>query len=414
MQQRQKACRMSVAESFMEGHRVVIKPSRAACCGSLCNRTLLDMASASRKADLMSRRSAMVLALCLPSDVLLYLLLPLHAEAFGITLAQAGVLLAANRLVRIFGYSYVVRYYARWGDRPTIMLAAATAAVCALGNGLISGFWWLLILRLGWGLAYAAMNLSTQVLATSDPAGAGHRSGRSRAYVAIGPMVALPLGALLSIEFGPRLIFLLLALASMIGWWVARGLPSIGHAMPTSSGRRFKTPDSVAVWSFIEGVALDGLFIFGLALQAQTMMGSNAVVVAGVLLALRYVSEMLLSPLGGRAAEQFGAVRMLVIFSVLTCIALTAFGSHWLILGAGSVLILRAVQLPLVTTLVAQRNPGPGRVQALAANAVWRDVGAGVGPLLAGLILPVTSAVWVYALAGLAVALSAVFCSLRK
>ncbi len=58
-------------------------------------------------------------------------------------------------------------------------------------------------------------------------------------------------------------------------------------------------------------------------------------------------------------------------------------------------------------TLVAQRNPGAGRVQALASNSVWRDIGAGVGPLLAGVLLPVASASWVYALAGLAIALSA-------
>lgn len=68
------------------------------------------MASAPRTVDVASRRSAIVLALCLPSDVLLYLLLPMHVQAFGISLAQAGVLLAANRLVRIFGYSYVVRF----------------------------------------------------------------------------------------------------------------------------------------------------------------------------------------------------------------------------------------------------------------------------------------------------------------
>lgn len=372
------------------------------------------MASASHSADVASRRSAIVLALCLPSDVLLYLLLPLHVQAFGITLAQAGMLLAANRLVRIFGYSYVVRYYARHGDRPTVMLAAGTAAVCALGNALISGFWWLLILRLGWGLSYAAMNLSTQVLATSQPAGAAHRSGRSRAFIAIGPMIALPLGALVSMQFGPRAIFFILAVVALIGWWLARRLPAEPHAMPAAGGRRFKAPDSVAMWSFIEGVALDGLFIFGLALQAQTMMGGNAVIVAGILLALRYVSEMVLSPLGGRASDHFGALPMLVVCSILTCIALTAFGSHWLILGAGGVLVLRAVQLPLVTSIVAQRNPGPDRVQALAANSVWRDVGAGIGPLLAGLLLPVTSAVWVYALAGLAVALSAVYCGYRK
>jgi MFS family permease len=369
--------------------------------------------AALRTANLNSRRAAIVLGLCLPSDVLLYLLLPMQTQAFGVTLAQAGILLAANRLVRIFGYGYVVRYYARHGDRPTLMLAAGVAALCALGNALISGFWWLLILRLGWGLAYAALNLSTQVLATSEPAGAARRAGRSRALIAIGPMIALPVGALLSIHFGPRLIFLLLCVAALVGMWVARGLPSAGHVMSAST-RRFKLPDTVAVWSFIEGVALDGLFIFGLSLQATEVLGGDAVVIAGVLLALRYVSEMLLSPLGGRAADNFGALRMLVFFSILSAIALAAFGSHWLIAGAASVLVLRALQLPLVMTIVAQRNPGHGRVQAIAANAVWRDIGAGVGPLLAGVLLPVASATWVYSLAGLAIALSAIVCAWRK
>lgn len=372
------------------------------------------MSATARDADAASRRSATVLSLCLPSDVLLYLILPMNADAFGISLAEAGVLLAANRLVRIFGYSYVVRFYASRGDRAAVTLAAIVSMLCALGNSFISGFWWLLILRLGWGLCYAALNLSTQALATSEPGGAARRSGTSRAIIAIGPMLALPLGALISLYFGPRVIFLILAFFSLAGLWIARGLPAIPHAMPSAGGRRFKAPDSVAMWSFIEGVALDGLFIFGLSLQAQSVLGGNAVVIAGVLLALRYVSEMLLSPLGGRAAASFGAVRMLVVFSALTTLALTAFGFHWLIIGAGGVLILRALQLPLVTTLVAERNPGAGRVQALAGNAVWRDVGAGVGPLLAGVLLPIASPSWVYSLAGLAVMVSALVCSRYK
>ncbi|MDH0745050.1 MFS transporter [Pseudomonas sp. GD03842] len=372
------------------------------------------MSAPARAADAASRRSATVLSLCLPSDVLLYLLLPMNAEAFGISLPEAGILLAANRLVRIFGYSYVVRFYARHGDRPTVMLAALVSALCAFGNSFFVGFWWLLILRLGWGLTFGALNLSTQALATSEPAGAARRSGTSRAIIAIGPMLALPLGALISLHFGPRVIFLILGCCSLVAWVVARGLPDLAHAMPSTGGRRFKAPDSIAMWSFVEGVALDGLFIFGLSLQAQSVLGGNAVFIAGVLLALRYASEMLLSPLGGRAAAHFGAVRMLVIFSGLTTLALTAFGFHWLIIGAGSVLILRALQLPLVTTLVAERNPGAARVQALAGNAVWRDVGAGVGPLLAGVLLPIASPSWVYSLAGLAVVISAIICSRYK
>ena len=362
-----------------------------------------------RTADTTSRRAALTLALCLPSDVLLYLLLPMESQAFGITLAQAGVLLAANRLVRIFGYRHVLNFYARNGDRLTCMIAAGAATVCALGNSMLSGFAALLGLRLIWGLCFAALNLSTQVLATSEPAGAARRAGRSRAVIALGPMLALPLGGWLTLWAGPRPIFMILAGCCLVGLWVARGLPTTGHDLH-STGRRFKWPDSVAVWSFIEGVALDGLFIFGLSIQAQKILGGDAVLIAGGLMALRYASEMLLSPLGGRAAQRFGATSMLLLFSFLSALALTAFGSYWVIVGAAAVLVLRALQLPLVTTLVAERNPGTMRVSALASNAVWRDVGAGLGPLLAGLLLPVASAPWVFGLAGAAIAVSAVFC----
>ncbi|ANF86849.1 MFS transporter [Pseudomonas antarctica] len=364
---------------------------------------------AQRTADSTSRRAALTLALCLPSDVLLYLLLPMESQAFGITLAQAGVLLAANRLVRIFGYRHVLNFYARNGDRLTCMIAAGAATVCALGNSMLSGFAALLGLRLIWGLCFAALNLSTQVLATSEPAGAARRAGRSRAVIALGPMLALPLGGWLTLWAGPRPIFLILAGCCLVGVWAARGLPTSGHDLH-STGRRFKWPDSVATWSFIEGVALDGLFIFGLSIQAQKMLGGDAVLIAGGLMALRYASEMLLSPLGGRAAQRFGATSMLLLFSFLSALALTAFGSYWVIVGAAAVLVLRALQLPLVTTLVAERNPGSMRVSALASNAVWRDVGAGLGPLMAGLLLPVTSAPWVFGLAGAAIAVSAVFC----
>lgn len=365
---------------------------------------------AQRTADITSRRAALTLALCLPSDVLLYLLLPMESQAFGITLAQAGVLLAANRLVRIFGYRHVLNFYARHGDRLTCMIAAGAAMLCALGNSLLSGFAALLGLRLVWGLCFAALNLSTQVLATAEPTGAARRAGRSRALIALGPMLALPLGGWLTLSAGPRPIFLILAGCCLLGLWMARGLPTVGHDLHSSPGRRFKWPDSVALWSFIEGVALDGLFIFGLSIQAQKLLGGDAVLIAGGLMALRYVSEMLLSPLGGRAAQRFGATSMLLLFSFLSALALAAFGSYWVIVGAAAALVLRALQLPLVTTLVAERNPGSMRVSALASNAVWRDIGAGLGPLLAGLLLPIAAAPWVFGLAGAAIAVSAVFC----
>ncbi|MFJ4346561.1 MFS transporter [Pseudomonas sp. NPDC089401] len=362
------------------------------------------------RADRESRHAAQVLGLCLPSDVLLYLLLPMYASDFGVTLAQAGVLLAANRLVRIIGYGWVVRFYARHGDRAACSLAACAAAVCALGNATLSGFAALLVLRLVWGLCFATFNLSTQTLATAMPEGAARRAGRSRATLSIGPMLALPLGALMAQAWGPRSVFLVLCVSALCGLWRARALPARGHAIPSRGGRRLRLPDSIATWSFIEGVALDGLFIFGLSLYAQQHLGSAGVLAAGVLMAVRYLSEMLFSPFGGRLAERFGALRMLVVLSLATSLALLVFASHWLFIGAFFVLVLRALQLPLVMTLVAQRNP-QGRIQALAGNAVWRDIGAGFGPMLAGLLLPQVPAIWAYASAALVLALAALNCA---
>ncbi|MDN6859008.1 MFS transporter [Pseudomonas sp. CAN2814] len=370
-------------------------------------------APALQRADRDSRNSAQVLSLCLPSDVLLYLLLPMYAADFGVTLVEAGILLAANRLVRIVGYGWVVRFYGRHGDRAACSLAAFAAAACALGNATLSGFAALLVLRLVWGLCFATFNLSTQTLATAEAQGAARRAGRSRATLSIGPMLFLPLGAVMAQALGPRSIFFVLCVSALCGLWRARALPDKGHDIPSNSGRRLRLPDSIATWSFIEGVTLDGLFIFGLSLYAQTHLGGTGVLVAGVLMAVRYLSEMLFSPFGGRLADRFGALRMLVVLSLATSLALLMFGSYWLFVGAFFVLVLRALQLPLVVTLVAQRNP-QARIQALAGNAVWRDIGAGLGPILAGVLLPQVPALWAYAGAAAILALSALGCAWRR
>ena len=131
-------------------------------------------------------------------------------------------------------------------------------------------------------------------------------------------------------------------------------------------------------------------------------------VVAGLLMALRYLAEILLSPVGGRLADKLGAERLLVILSLVTALALVGFGAGWLWSCAAAIVVLRALQLPAAGAhREAKRTPGPGRVQALAARSVWRDVGTGSGPMLAGLLLPVASPLWLYGIPALLLALAA-------
>lgn len=363
-------------------------------------------------ADRDSRHAALALALALPPDVVLYLLLPMYAEQFGVTLGEAGMLLAANRLVRIAGYAIVARLYARHGDRLACTLAVIASAICAAGYATLSGLWALLPLRLLWGLAFSALNLSTQTLATAEPLGAARRSGRSRAFTALGPVMALPAAALLAYFFGPRAIFGILAATALLGLAATRLLPPNPHPVPAKR-RRIKLPDSLDMWSFLEGFTLDGLFIVGLSYLGSGVLPGGAVMMAGVLLALRYLGEILLSPAGGRLAERIGAEKLLVWLSLVTSAALIGFGAGWLWTCAAAIVVLRSLQLPLLAPIVAHRTPGPERVQALAGRAVWRDIGAGTGPLVAGYLLPILAPHWIYSLPALLLAAAALACARR-
>jgi MFS family permease len=360
--------------------------------------------------DLNSRNAAIALGLALPADTVLYLLLPMYAAQFNITLAEAGLLLAANRLVRIAGYGWVVQFYAHRGDRLTCSLAVFIAAICALGYATLSSFWMLLPLRILWGLSFAALNLSTQALATVSTEGAERRFGRSRSIIATGPLLALPLGALLAYAFGPRPIFFLLMAIALLGLIATRQLPCVPHAI-TPATRRIKRPNSLDAWSFLEGLTLDGLFIIGLTYLGKDLLPGGAVMAAGILLALRYLAEIILSPVGARMAERFGAEKILFYLSLLTAIALLGFGAGWLWGSAALIVILRALQIPLLPPIVAKRTPGAGRVQALAARAIWRDIGAGTGPMLAGLLLPSVAPLWIYGIPALLLVWAAAYAS---
>src|SRR5882672_1611091 len=128
--------------------------------------------SGTASTDRASRNISITLGLTLPTDTVLYLLLPLYPEAFGVTLTEAGLLLAANRLIRIVGYGWVARVYQRQGPRTACIAAVIGSAAASLGYALLpADVWWLLPARLVWGLSFAAMNIAAQALPTDESAG---------------------------------------------------------------------------------------------------------------------------------------------------------------------------------------------------------------------------------------------------
>lgn len=364
-------------------------------------------------ADRVSRNAALTLGLVQPGDTVLYLLLPLHAAEFGVSLPEAGLLLAANRLVRIAGYGWVARGYERFGPRATCLVAAMGAIGSTLGYATLTGVGWLLLARLLWGLSFAALNIATQALITAELHGAAQRSGRARAIIAAGPMLGLLGGALLSEIAGPRPVFFALAAIGLLGLPVAALLPrGPGHAL-RAAGRRLRLPSPLDLWSFIQGLTLDGVFVVGIAVLAASALPQGAVLAAGTALALRYLAEIALGPPGGAVAARWGAVPTLIVLSLGSAAGLAAISAGALWAGIIAIVLLRGMLQPLPAPILAAAVPGPARVPAIAGMATWRDLGAGAGPLIAGIVLPLAPLA-LYAGAALALAAATVALSAAR
>jgi hypothetical protein len=217
-------------------------------------------------------------------------------------------------------------------------------------------------------------------------------------------MLGLLGGAVLAEFVGPRPVFAALAVISVLGLVFAARLPG-GFGDPTRlAAPRFALPSALDLWSFVHGLTLDGLFVLGLAVLAEAALPEGAALATGAALALRYAAEILLAPLGGMAGERWGSLRLLVVLS-LGCaagFAVIGFGALWT--GALVIILMRALLAPLMAPVAADASPGTARVPALARLATWRDLGAGIGPLCAGFLLPLIPAGVLYGAAALILA----------
>ena len=104
--------------------------------------------------------SSALMSLALLGDALIYAILPLYAEDFGLTIPMVGILLAANRIVRIFIYTLISKLVTFFGARTLCVIAAIMATVSTCLYGIGSGFFPLLCARILWGIAYAILLLS--------------------------------------------------------------------------------------------------------------------------------------------------------------------------------------------------------------------------------------------------------------
>ena len=101
--------------------------------------------------------SSWVLSVSLLGDALLYIVLPINADAFGISIATVGFLLAVNRIIRTFTYNLVVNFGQAVGPKKLAIIAACAAVVSTFGYAIFESVFLLSLSRIIWGLSYAGL-----------------------------------------------------------------------------------------------------------------------------------------------------------------------------------------------------------------------------------------------------------------
>ena len=334
--------------------------------------------------------SSGALSIAIVGDALIYIVLPVNAETFGIGLAWVGVLLAANRIVRTFAYGAIAAFGERIGIKYLCILASITAVTSTAMYGLFQGWAPLLAARVVWGLSFAALLLVALGYSASDRARMGTRVGVSRALEQIGPLIALTAGAWLAGIVGPRDVFLYLALLTCVSVLFAVMLPPPVARRPTSRESRpniLPKPDRLDILILWIGFAVDGVFTMTVTIMlAEHVVLELAMVWGGLLIAGRRLVEIIAAPLSGIVADRFGVRRPLVAASLLLVAGLAFVGIGWLYAGALAIIVARGALGTLISAAVVLFAPS-GVLQPLARNLTWRDIGAAAGPLTAGFLL---------------------------
>lgn len=331
--------------------------------------------------------SSGALAMALTGDQLLYVVLPLAADSFGVSLIWVGILLSANRWIRVALYSEVARFGNRFGPRHLTVLASLGAVVSTAAYGLLDGGPLLLVARIVWGLSFAALNLTTLVYAIAGNEGSGRMVGTSRAIREVGPIIAAASGAWLATTLGPREAFWAMTALTVLAVPMAWALPRqpAGDAPPTTPRRfRLNRPSTFNLFSFAVGLAGDGIFMVTIGLLfLQEVSAQMAMLSAGGVMALRHLVVLIVSPVGGWLADRFGAQRTM-LGSALAMTAGFALVPFDLVYVAAVFMLVGRGILAVVSPLIVARG-AENVMNAVSANATWADLGAAVGPLLAGL-----------------------------
>ncbi len=350
---------------------------------------------------------ATVVGFAIMGDSLLYGILPLAAEDLLFSPQQVGLLLSANRLVRLVSNTWLSTLFARLGPRRPFVMAAGLGVLTTLIYAAGWGFGLFLLARLGWGIAWSGLRQGGYQAVWR---GGHHQTGRLMGLlwgiIRTGSALSVLLGGYLFDHYGYRttvlvvtgLTLMALPLAWRVRWPQTEAATPIGRPhVRFWEGWRALLHDSLQGQTVLIGALklfFDAILVATAALfladhigvdQGFSLLGVGQM--AGALLATRWLADLVVGPLVGVLSDWVGQLPLATLLMTLLLGCLTAalwFGGWVSLLAFVGVLLLSPginVTLDAVANRVALRTAAPQ--QFIGVYATLADGGSALGPLLA-------------------------------
>jgi predicted MFS family arabinose efflux permease len=332
-------------------------------------------------------------AFSLLGDQVLYSVLPVYRESLGLTALQVGLLLAANRIVRLVTNDIARRVSMLLPQRTLLSAALALGAITTMLYTQTQLFTVLLSARLAWGLSWSFIRHIGVLRIMDDTPGdrAGRTMGIYNGISRVGSTVGLFGGAILVdwLGFIPALWILAVAsaIAVPLAWW-GHGANQITEApqAPSKDG----APWPFLTLGFTLGAVGPGFVMatFGAVLAEYTSDEwlVTAATLTGGVLALRFFLDSAAAPWLGSLTDQLGVRHASSLFFLAGGIVLLIAGvvsNMWLIIALVIVFFIcgTALQAGIAGT-VGKRGSG-----AFARYVTAADFGSAVGPVVGWVVL---------------------------
>jgi DHA1 family multidrug resistance protein-like MFS transporter len=376
------------------------------------------------------------LILCLFGDATLYTVLPkadIMLEA-GIGLGMVGIVLGANRLIRILsngpaGWLYD-RLPRRWLMIASLVLGAISTACYALSHGsalLLAG-------RILWGIAWSGLWIGTtaMTLDISREDNRGFVNGQLQMWYFLAVAIASFSSGLFTDLLGYRGGLWLSAgfgLLAALVWLVF--LPETrpgGIKVPEKKSTKANTPlpwkiaISLTVPYFTMRIVFEGVLAATTILWLEQFIDGSLTVgtmniplatLTGIFTAIRVVVSILSAPWVGKLSDHLRR-RWAVLAGVIALGVLGLWGmslpDFGLSVASGLVSAVTAGAIPLlIPAVVGDRVPEEQHGRTLGFIFSWGDLGSGLGPSLGLALIPMIGIGGTYQLCALLLLITGFF-----